>query len=1325
MSNKNWLHSNAFNFMSFVQNSVDPRTGQYTLGIAFPELVGNQLMGPSLPLRLGFNPTSSQDAGFGHGWSLNLTQFTPASGMLEMHTGERYKITGSDLGDGTGLGIDERTLESFHMHEDTPGARWRVVHKSGLVEFLELQGSGDNTVALPVRVEGPLGHWITLAYNDSYNGTPCLTSIEDGGGIKLLALSYSSGEVLLDLHPEAGDQGRPSARYTLGLSVEGTPALRLLVSVQLPFDQNDPNANKGSWRLQYQHIAYERDRNLAVLSKVDNPVGGSETIEYEYGDRIGHRFPGDVHPALPRVKRHLAEPGAGQPAMLTTYAYSDNNFLGRGAAGVSWVDNGLDNLYKFTGSDFEYHTQVTHYLHADKPENAPEQVVKTVVQYYNRFHLMTRQVNAQNEHVHEVVTKYHETPGLPFSQQAKFFQMPDTVTRRWKKGSETWPREETDKTLYDDYGNLLEEALANGVCTRYAFYPKEGEGADCPPDPQEFVRSLRDTTVIPGPGEQGQPVAPILCTRLTYGRLPAKVGALDRAGALVVKNETLLKLASGSDPIGQPYSATDYLYYGTHRAAMQYGRVRSQVTTLDNKPTKISYLYEMSNAIGANVLQTVQTHTGFDHKTEQEYGSPHHAEKVITLRQDVLNNLPLLNRDDNEVEIEYRYDPPRRVIEEIVSPNDPEFKASRRYTYSLVTLAGQQADQTSEDVKGVVTRTWIDGLNRAVAQERQDADNPDGLRAKAFRASYKMTHDGFGNLVEETEYDWLDYEPQKVDAQAAQRAGKPVEATAAETAYATRYLYDDWGQQYCQIGPDNVRHFEQIDPQGSAQWQNGPVQINWSETEDGELRDASTGDLLEPGGVGRTGKTVSWLNLFEKPVKVERFTLDGPSQPGTSYSVQENHYDGLGRLTQEIDPRKASKHFAYDLFDRLVDETLADGSRVHRDYASHSGEDLPVLIKVGDKVLGEQVFDGLGRMVVSITGGRKRQMFYLPGQRQPNRVITPAGEIIHYAYNLQLNEQPVTRKVVNTKSQVAAQNFEATYVYDAKNARLSTAEEAGDRIRRTYFSTGAIKSEVRNDHVMHYQASLRERALTYTDVLGQVQHYSYNAAGQLELTTLGELTARFTYDTLGRQLKIDTREGEQFLTTELRYDAFDREVLRTFTMNTAGQSLAQEYDVRDALTSRTLQEGERVLRKEAYAYDDRGRLEEYTSDGELSPVDPFGKVIHEQYFRFDDIDNITRVFTVFPGGSNMATYGFENALDPAQLTSIDNDHPDYSSGNVTLKYDGNGCLITDEAGRELNYDGLNRLVAVTVPASGDVPEQTSRYGYDPVDRLASQETSNG
>nr|HDS0999385.1 hypothetical protein [Pseudomonas putida] len=124
MTTKSMLHSNAFNFLSFINNSVDPRTGQYTLGIELPELAANNLSGPSLPLHIGFNPMNTQDSGFGMGWTLNLTQYDPASNLLHLHTGESYKVTGSDASDGTGKVFKERKLRSFHFHDH--GSGWRV-----------------------------------------------------------------------------------------------------------------------------------------------------------------------------------------------------------------------------------------------------------------------------------------------------------------------------------------------------------------------------------------------------------------------------------------------------------------------------------------------------------------------------------------------------------------------------------------------------------------------------------------------------------------------------------------------------------------------------------------------------------------------------------------------------------------------------------------------------------------------------------------------------------------------------------------------------------------------------------------------------------------------------------------------------------------------------------------------------------------------------------------------------------------------------------------------------------------------------------------------
>ncbi|RMR11826.1 YD repeat-containing protein [Pseudomonas amygdali pv. ulmi] len=59
------VHSNAFNFLSYVQSGVDPRTGQYTVAITLPDVKTNGLRGPGMPLALNYNPLNRQDSGFG------------------------------------------------------------------------------------------------------------------------------------------------------------------------------------------------------------------------------------------------------------------------------------------------------------------------------------------------------------------------------------------------------------------------------------------------------------------------------------------------------------------------------------------------------------------------------------------------------------------------------------------------------------------------------------------------------------------------------------------------------------------------------------------------------------------------------------------------------------------------------------------------------------------------------------------------------------------------------------------------------------------------------------------------------------------------------------------------------------------------------------------------------------------------------------------------------------------------------------------------------------------------------------------------------------
>lgn len=88
------VHSNAFNFMSYLQGGVDPRTGQYNVSINLPELKANNLAGPVVPLMLMFSPLNLRDSGFGQGWSLQLTEFDLVTQVLSLSSGETFRVTG-------------------------------------------------------------------------------------------------------------------------------------------------------------------------------------------------------------------------------------------------------------------------------------------------------------------------------------------------------------------------------------------------------------------------------------------------------------------------------------------------------------------------------------------------------------------------------------------------------------------------------------------------------------------------------------------------------------------------------------------------------------------------------------------------------------------------------------------------------------------------------------------------------------------------------------------------------------------------------------------------------------------------------------------------------------------------------------------------------------------------------------------------------------------------------------------------------------------------------------------------------------------------------
>ncbi|WP_460318719.1 RHS repeat domain-containing protein [Pseudomonas ogarae] len=1253
------VHSNAFNFMSFMEGGVDPRTGQFTFAISLPDIKANYLRGPSVPLNLAYNPLNRQDSGYGYGWNLQLSQYTPSNQILSLSTGETFKVTGSDTVSGQ-LVMKEKKLDSFHFHQ-LDETHYRVVHKSGLVEILEVLGSAQNEVALPVAIRSPTGHTVTLGYVPFSGSQQILAWVKDDSDQTLLTLNRQSTFLEVLLQPFAGPDGGPLARFVMTLEGADKYVSRITL----------PTENEASWRFGYNRI---RD-HLCIIS-VETPTGGREDIFYQ---DAGHQFPeGSGRTPLPRVTRHLTTPGFGQPEVDVRYTYklpnsdTETNFLGNGLR-LSWDDDGLDNLYKYIGA-YEYVCIETLWVLDESETEA--QPVRKIERKFNQFHLLTHETTTQNNNVETVETTYYLTPGVEFDQQPNYCQLPKTVRTSWSLlNNPNRRRSETVSSTYDTHGNLREQTQANGVIETSTWYPAAG-GDGCPADPEGFVRQLKEQTVTPAPSPNGQ--APTLCTRYRYKAL-SEVGDclpedcppedLPLKEWLTVESETLVQLGSSETELER----TVFEHVNDRTDAFLHGRVARQTVTLNGKDTLTDYAYSTldSPLFKESVLQTVETLTGFDHGQEGR-----NVQKVITLWHSVLNGEPLLNRDDNNVEIHYDYDALRRVIRETVAPGTA-FSAFRRYEYFLCAHAGEQAEQWMFDVKQVKTCTKFDGLNRAIYEERDDADNPS--RASTPRQIYAAAYDAFGHLITESEHDWL---------------GEDVRILTTE------YEYDDWGEQYCVTDPEGVKTFEQTDPIGTSESQ-GPIQRSWRE------------GLLPTPKV--SGVTETWLNLFEKPIRTER--LDLAEQP---VSLHRYFYDGLGRTVKEVVGFPEFERvtlYGYDAFDRMIENTLPDTAVVRRSYAAHSREDLPISISVNDIELGTQLFDGLDRMTQSSTGGREQVFTYEPGQTQPHTVTTPSGKVIEYEYQPELGTEPLRRSL--------AGSILADYEYDRENARLTGCQEQGLRLTREYYSTGEPKSEQRtvegSEYTMHYRYSRLGRLYVYTDVLGQEQSYRHDAQGRLEQTQMGTTVSTFTYDSLGQTASIHTHDSlsGQSIGITLQYDEFGREILRTFDLDGVEQQLRQVYNDVDGLKQRTLRQGAVVLRDESYVYDLRGRLTDYTCTGTQPPIDPYNKPIDRQVFSFDALDNIKVVLTYFPGGPNRAIYTYDTASDPTQLLRVANNHADYP--DIELAYNLDGHLIRDEENRTLEYDPLGRLISV----SGLSGEPPAGYSYDPLDTLTGLDDGSG
>ncbi|WP_235810040.1 RHS repeat-associated core domain-containing protein [Pseudomonas syringae group genomosp. 3] len=1263
--------------MSSLKSGVDPRTGLYNVSITLPELQSNDLLGPGFNLDLSYSPLNTVDSGYGRGWNLQLSQYNPGTHILALSTGETFCVDGTS---GTALTMSEKKLDTFHFYK-LDATHYRVVHKSGLVEMLEVHYSGTRQMAWPVKIIAPSGHSITLKHRPFSSTQYMLASITDDLDQTLLQLSRSSTSVDLALHPYAGPGGAPLARYVMNLSASD----KRVSSIILPDEQ------RASWRFEYEL----KTGDQLVIKRVDTPSGGREDISYL--DR-GHSFPSSANrPALPRVTRHVTDPGAGQAKIDVRYTYQDNqqrsrNFLGAGLP-INWEDNGLDNLYKYL-QDYDY--VCTESLWVEDTQ------VRTVERTFNRFHLQTLEVTTQNYHQKTLATTYNIQAGVPYAVQPNDCQLPRETVTRWqllnkparsrRKAFTRWQllnepariRSETVTDTYDKHGNVLVHKRADGIEEVSSWYPAQ-ESDGCPADAEGFVCRLKERTTRPAPATQAG--APTLRTRYRY----KSISTLDGSEALywiVPEGETLFEVNGNSDVELQQIRIE---HIDKPDKPFEHGRTSRHIQTLNRKSTFTRYAYRPfnENQPGGPMLSITQTiETDFDK-----------VSKTAVYQQSTLTGQNLLI-DEDGVQTKYAYDALNRLTLETTATGTP-YKATREYQYSLCNVYGQQAEQVLINARGVKTRSGMDGLGRTVIEERDHVDDSD---PQALKQIFTAQYDAWNNVEQEAAHDWL--------------------ANQLLTNNR-RYHYDDWNQQCCVTTDDGVQTYEYSDPIGNGTHQ-GPVQKTWVQSSDPKPRISGRSETRVQSSDPKpliSGRSETWLNLFGKPDRI--INQNAAEQ---QLSDQTFLYDGLGRCTEQRDTLQRRTLFRYDSWSRMVSTTLPDNSVINRSYALQSSDELPTALEVVHQdgttktQAGRQEFDGLGRLTLTETGNRIEQFAYDAGQMQATSRKTARGDDIKFTYKLALTDQIFSSTAPDEK---------ADFDYDNISARLTEAQNPQGKRAYAYDVHNQLQEETWADpqgqawQTLH-QSSLLGRPIKRTDLkqgddAGMETVYGYDALGRVESIAQGDLLTTIAHDTLGQLDQVTTRDLASNTTAiiKMKYDDQGQETLRTYTAtNQPLRTLTQEWEVDGLLKARHLQQAGSSLLHETFSYDPRGRLTRVVYQGSTLPRDELAREMTRQVFSFDELDNLTLCQTQFANNpSERATFNYGSQGNPinkdrCQLLGVTYLPPRAEPG-PTFSYDDNGNQLNDEHGNSLHYDSQSRLQRVEKPDGMPI----SQYRYDGHDHL--------
>ncbi|EMQ2878757.1 RHS repeat protein [Vibrio navarrensis] len=664
------ITSNAYNFSEFISSGVDPRTGTYSFSINLGEFISHKNSGDRFNLHLNYNAGSSLDMGFSRGWSVAISQFDRDNNTLSLTTGQNFKIQWNNAIEE--YDIPYRKLKDIRVFYLDTTEEIKVVHKDGRQEFIDYY-KGTLT-----RLVSPQGLSVYFEYGNFINLRQTLWRVYDESGREIIIDWWS-------------DEWKTTIQHKL----DGELYQELVL---------DKTGNGGEKRLSYITLPGQHDfitieyrflnSGFDLIEKVTHLTGLEERLSYR---DEGHSLPDNAPvESFPYVTQHLLLPGENQPQQITTYHYSDKNYLGFGSD-RNWIA-GEDTLFK-ARQDYRYSS--TEIVNG----------IKSVKRTYNKYHLL------ENAEYYHVDTLYKREDNVYFANLSLGIESQPPIYSYVKESHTTHYFDGAERTFsirfnYDDYGNQIYAQDVDGSETVRAFYPANGEGDNCPASPSGIVSFLKRESFIPAID--------------TSGEMPRHVDMLYRALPRIDDTSqyfVVLRRQTYHD------HRIDIEHYSDTTAMFEHGRVMNETLTVNQYQTQTSYQYDFAK----DGLKTTITLTGYDGlqaetSSVQRYSDGQIAESTNT----------------EGIKTVITYDAQGRKLTETFAPGS-EYETTLTYQYQ--TGSGNNSISV-KDPKGNHVVHHFNNAGKIVDKQISDAEG-------VMRTVETYLYDAFGLLLTQEDIDWV------------------------------------------------------------------------------------------------------------------------------------------------------------------------------------------------------------------------------------------------------------------------------------------------------------------------------------------------------------------------------------------------------------------------------------------------------------------------------------------------------------------------------------------------------------------------------------------